>query len=160
MVGGLVDRWVNGWWSVIGGSVVGGFNKTPYSLDTGRDDDDDNDKLIFDFVVWLTDERRIALFPKRTIVRDPHHRESLTRREQDLNLRRTWVQAFLNEVITTTPWRNIATFNVNTAPDVAHSATCNLNVLAMYVQVRSCVQRVVYYFTKAELPEILYGLSF
>ena len=46
MVGGLVDRWVNGWWSVIGGSVVGGFNKTPYSLDTGSDDDDDNDKLI------------------------------------------------------------------------------------------------------------------
>ena len=40
-------------------------------------------------VVWLTDERRLALFPVGTIVRDPHHRESLTRREQDLNLRRT-----------------------------------------------------------------------
>ena len=33
------------------------------------------------FVVWLTDERRLALFPAGTIVRDPHHRESPTRRE-------------------------------------------------------------------------------
>ena len=40
------------------------------------------------FVVWLTDERRLALFPVGTIVRDPHHCESLTLREQDLNLRR------------------------------------------------------------------------
>ena len=41
------------------------------------------------FVVWLTDERRLALFPAGTIVGDPHHLESPTRREQDLNLRRT-----------------------------------------------------------------------
>ena len=40
------------------------------------DDDDD-------------DERRLALFPAGTIVRDPHHRESTTRRVQDLSLRRT-----------------------------------------------------------------------
>ena len=40
------------------------------------------------FVVWLTDERRLALFPAATIVRDPHHFKSPTRREQDLNLRR------------------------------------------------------------------------
>ena len=39
--------------------------------------------------LWLTDERRLALFPAGTIVRDPHHRESPTRRNQDLNLRRT-----------------------------------------------------------------------
>ena len=38
------------------------------------------------FVVWL---RRLALFPAGTIVRDPLHRESLTRREQGLNLHRT-----------------------------------------------------------------------
>ena len=31
----------------------------------------------------------LALFPAGTIVRDPHHRESQTRREQGLNLRRT-----------------------------------------------------------------------
>ena len=37
------------------------------------------------FVVWLTDERRLALFPAGTIVRDPHHLESPTHREQDLN---------------------------------------------------------------------------
>ena len=34
------------------------------------------------FVVWLTNERRLALFPSRTIVRDPHHHEPPTRREQ------------------------------------------------------------------------------
>ena len=51
------------------------------------------------FVVWLTDERRLALFPAGTIVRDPHHRESPTRREQGLNLRRTWFHAYLNEVV-------------------------------------------------------------
>ena len=41
------------------------------------------------FVVSLTDERRLTLSPAGTIVRDPHHRESPTRREQGLNLRRT-----------------------------------------------------------------------
>ena len=41
------------------------------------------------FMVWLTDERRLALFPAGTTVSDPHHRESPTRREQDMNLRRT-----------------------------------------------------------------------
>ena len=30
------------------------------------------------FVVWLTDEKRLALFPAGTIVRNPHHRKSLT----------------------------------------------------------------------------------
>ena len=39
------------------------------------------------FVVWLTDERRLALFPAGTIVRDPDYRESPTRRGLDLNLR-------------------------------------------------------------------------
>ena len=51
------------------------------------------------FVVRLTEERRLALFPARTIVRDPHHRESATCREQGLNLRRTRVQALLSEVV-------------------------------------------------------------
>ena len=37
------------------------------------------------FVVWLTDERCLALFPAWTVFRDPHHLESLTLREQDLN---------------------------------------------------------------------------
>ena len=38
------------------------------------------------FVVWLTDQKRLALFPAGTIVRDPHYRESPTHREQGLNL--------------------------------------------------------------------------
>ena len=37
-------------------------------------------------MVWLTDERRLALFPAGSIVRDPHHRDSPTRCEQGLNL--------------------------------------------------------------------------
>ena len=41
------------------------------------------------FVVWLTDERHLSLFPAGTIVRDPHHRESPTHHEQDMNLHRT-----------------------------------------------------------------------
>ena len=49
-----------------------------------NDDDDD-----FFCGMVVTDERRLALFPAGTIVRDPHHRESPTRREQDMNLRRT-----------------------------------------------------------------------
>ena len=53
-----------------------------------NDDDDD-----FFCGMDVTDKRRLALFPAGTIVRDPHHRESPTRREQDMNLRRTWVQA-------------------------------------------------------------------
>ena len=51
------------------------------------------------FVVWLIDERRLALFPAGTIIRDAHHHESPTRRERGLNLRRTWVQAYLNELV-------------------------------------------------------------
>ena len=49
-------------------------------------------------MVWLTDESRAALITAGTIVGDPYHRESPTRREQGLNLSRTWVQALLKEV--------------------------------------------------------------
>ena len=41
------------------------------------------------FLVWLTDEKRLALFPAGTIVRDPHHLTFPTRRKQDSNLRRS-----------------------------------------------------------------------
>ena len=41
------------------------------------------------FVVWLTGERCLALFPAGTIARDPHHHESPKRLEQGLNLCRT-----------------------------------------------------------------------
>ena len=53
-------------------------------MDDDDGDDDNNNKLFF--VVWLTDERRLTLFLAGTIVRDPHHRESPTHREQALNL--------------------------------------------------------------------------
>ena len=61
------------------------------------------------FVVWLTDKRRLVLFPAGTIARDSHHRESLTHHEQDLNLPRTWglVKWSCAVVITTTPWRHV-----------------------------------------------------
>ena len=45
------------------------------------------------FVEWLIDKRRLILFPAGTIVR-----ESLTYGVQDLNLRRTRVQASLNKI--------------------------------------------------------------
>ena len=38
-----------------------------------------------------------ALFLAGTIVRDSRHRKTPTCREQDLNLRRIWVQTLLNE---------------------------------------------------------------
>ena len=37
-------------------------------------------------VVWSTDERRLALFPARNIVRNTHHHKSPTHGEQDLSL--------------------------------------------------------------------------
>ena len=54
------------------------------------DDDDDDEWWGIVFLVSLTDEMQLALFPAEIIVRDPSHRESLTRPEQDLNLRITW----------------------------------------------------------------------
>ena len=55
------------------------------------------DEFMSFFVVWLTNKTHLALLPAGTIVRYPHYRESLTRCEQDLNLRRSWVEALLNE---------------------------------------------------------------
>ena len=57
------------------------------------------------FVVWLTDKRRLALFPAGTIVRDPHQRESPTIREQDLNLSSGLVEWSCAVATTTTPRR-------------------------------------------------------
>ena len=45
------------------------------------------------FVIWLTDERHLALFMAGTIVRGPLHHESLTCHKQGLNLCIIWVQA-------------------------------------------------------------------
>ena len=50
------------------------------------------------FVIWLTDERHLALFPAETIIRDPHH-QNLTISNTPLNLCRTWVQAVLFPLI-------------------------------------------------------------
>ena len=44
-----------------------------------------NDHDLF-FVVWLTDERHLAIYPAGTIVIDLQHSKSLTCCEQDLNL--------------------------------------------------------------------------
>ena len=51
-------------------------------------DDDMMMMMMNGFVVWLTNEQRLVLFPAGTIIRDPHHRESPTCREQGLNLLR------------------------------------------------------------------------
>ena len=47
------------------------------------------------FLVWLTNKRCIALFPAGTTVRDPQHHESPTCHEQDLNMRKTWIQTLV-----------------------------------------------------------------
>ena len=44
--------------------------------------------IFFFFLVWLTDEKCLALFLAGTIVRDPHNAKYPTHRVQDLNLRR------------------------------------------------------------------------
>ena len=61
-------------------------------LDDDDDDDDDDDTGDDDeilLLVWLTNEKRLPLFPAETIFRYRHHRKSLTRCKQDLNLLRT-----------------------------------------------------------------------
>ena len=57
----------------------------------------DDDEWWIAFVVWLTYEKRLVLFPAGTIARDPHRRESPTRRKQDLScaepeLRISWIK--------------------------------------------------------------------
>ena len=71
------------------------------SLLTNRDQPPLNKKMMMmNCFCGMADRRKtFSLFPVGTIVRDPHHLESPTRREQDFNLRRTWVQALLNEVV-------------------------------------------------------------
>ena len=55
------------------------------------------------FVVWLTDERRLVLFPAGTIVRDPRYRESLTHREQDqrqvLSFAKLYMYIYINYIL-------------------------------------------------------------
>ena len=55
-----------------------------------NDDDDDDHELFKAF---------LALITAGNTVRDSHHRKAPTHREQDLNLRRTWVKALLNEIV-------------------------------------------------------------
>ena len=51
-------------------------------------------------MVWLTDERGLALFPAGTIVRDPHHCESpKTPRAGFEPAHNLSSQALLNEVV-------------------------------------------------------------
>ena len=81
------------------------------------------------FVVWLTNERCLALVPAGTIVRDPHHRKSLTHHKQGLNLHRIKFCSGLLEwscalVITTTPQsHSYWTLWLN---NLGKSITCNM----------------------------------
>ena len=72
-----------------------------FSNDDEDDDDDDdgdeNDELFF-VESWTTKDV-YALFSDRTIVRDFHHRKSLIRCKQYLNLRRIWVETLSNEFV-------------------------------------------------------------
>ena len=60
--------------------------------------DDDDDNKLFLWNGWPT-KGIYALFPPENTVRDSHRCKSPNRREQDLSLRRAWVQTSLNEVV-------------------------------------------------------------
>ena len=73
---------------------------TTYSFDAAAAAaaaDDDDDELFLRYG-WPT-KGVYLFFSAGTIVKDPQHRKSPTRREQGLNLPRTWVQARLNEAV-------------------------------------------------------------
>ena len=154
MITRSVGRWLAGWW--VGGLVVAGrWSVGRWWVD-----------LIKPLTAWTQDVMMMIMINwfcgmvdrRKTyslISKKDHCQRSSPLRISDMpragfepaqNLSSSFLEWSCTVLITTTPWRNIVTCNVNTAPDVAHSVTCNLNVLAMYVQVRSCVQRVVYYF--------------
>ena len=84
------------------------------------------------FVVWLTDERHLALFPAGTTVRDPHHHESPTRRKQGLNwaepeFRHCWMKLCSSDNhYTTTPNRRSIYCGLNV------EASKNLDDLAQF----------------------------
>ena len=48
-----------------------------------HDDDDDDDDDDDEFFCGMVDQRKAALFPARTIVRDSHHHKSPIHRKQD-----------------------------------------------------------------------------
>ena len=62
-------------------------------VDDDDGDNDDDDELLL-WYGWQTKGVQLGPF-----VRDPHRRESSTRREQGCNLRRAWVQALLNVAV-------------------------------------------------------------
>ena len=82
---------------------VGSLTLAKCLAEDDDDDDDDDDELFFWYFCGMADQQRAfslqKAFPARTIVRDPHHCQSLTCCEQDLNKCRAWVQAWLNEVM-------------------------------------------------------------
>ena len=80
------------------------------------DDDDDDDDKLFLRNGWPT-KRVWALFPAGTIVRDSDHHKSPIRHKQGLNLRRIWVQTFVElsyaMVISTTSRYTEVSFSSN-----------------------------------------------
>ena len=67
-----------------------------------------NDDKLFLWYGWPT-KGVLALFPTGNIVRDPHHREFPTRREQDPNPSSGLVEWSCAVLITTTPRINMDT---------------------------------------------------
>ena len=83
-------------------------------------------------MIWLIHEKRLAIFPAGTIVREPPYRESPTGREKGLNLCRTWVQAWLNDAVqqyyTTAPQINPILILINILVE-AEDEIINLNAV-------------------------------
>ena len=92
--------------------------------------DDDDVCWWIVFVVWLTNERRLVLFPAGTIIRDPHHRESLKCCEQvrtyaEPEFRLGWSCAV---VITTTTRRHTIKLLLNFIEIVLRHGSCPINL--------------------------------
>ena len=83
------------------------------------DDDDDNELHLWND--WATKDVKLYLLPEPL----SHNRKPPTRRKQVLNLRRTWVQTLLNEMISVTM-------------SIHHSATSYLH--------RDVISRISYWF--------------
>ena len=74
------------------------------------------------FVVWLTDERRLGLFPAGTIVTDPHHCESPT-----ISFRLSWIKFCSSD--------NHYTINI------LNIELCQIPILLSYLVVRKRVSK-------------------
>ena len=83
-----------------------GYLKQSNDDDDDDDDNNDNDDDDYELLLWHGwQTKRVVLFPAGTIVRDSHHRESQTRRKQDLSLISGFVERSCVVMLTIFFWK-------------------------------------------------------